>query len=67
MSVIYIVLPLAIIFALVAVWACIWAIRSGQFEDTQTPALRVLLDDSDAPAVTKAPKADDADVTQSGA
>ena len=45
MSVMYIVLPLAILFAGAAVWAFIWAVRSGQYDDTQTPAIRMLHDD----------------------
>ena len=26
-------------------WAFVWAVRSGQFDDTYTPAVRMLLDD----------------------
>ena len=28
--------------------AFVWAVRSGQFDDVCTPAIRVLLDDKDA-------------------
>ena len=28
--------------------AFVWAVRTGQFDDTHTPAVRVLLDDADA-------------------
>ncbi len=49
MSVIYIVLPLALVFAGVAVWAFIWAVRQGQLDDLKTPAARILLDDDDEP------------------
>lgn len=45
MSVLYIVLPLALVIVLVAVVAWIWAARSGQFDDTTTPAMRAILDD----------------------
>ena len=31
-----------------AVWAFFWAVRSGQFDDLDTPAVRILLDDEDA-------------------
>lgn len=44
----YIVLPLALVFAALAVWAFIWAVRGGQMDDLQTPAARMLLDE-DAP------------------
>ncbi len=45
MSVIYIVLPLAFVLAGAALWACILAIRGGQFDDLQTPPMRMLGDD----------------------
>lgn len=47
MSVIYIILPLALLIAAGAVWAYLWAARTGQFDDLETPAYRVL-DDEDA-------------------
>lgn len=46
MSVIYIVLPLALLFAAAAVAAFIWAARGGQFDDLDTPAIRVAVDDN---------------------
>ena len=45
MSVIFLLIPLSIVIASLFLWAFIWAIRSGQYEDTTTPALRPLLDD----------------------
>ncbi len=47
MTVIYIVLPLALIVVAAAVVAYVWAARSGQFDDTTTPAIRPLIDDDD--------------------
>ena len=47
MSVIYIVLPLALIVVAIAVGAYVWAARSGQFDDTKTPAIRPLIDDDE--------------------
>lgn len=52
MSVMYIVLPLAFLFAGIAVWAFIWAVRQGQLDDLDTPAVRMLLDD-DEPRTTR--------------
>ena len=46
MSIIFILIPLGILIAACFLAAFIWAVRSGQFEDTCTPALRVLLEDS---------------------
>ncbi len=45
MSVIFIVLPLALVIVLVAVVAYVWSARSGQFDDLDTPAVRMLHDD----------------------
>jgi cbb3-type cytochrome oxidase maturation protein len=44
-TVIYVVLPLAILIAAAAVGAFAWATRRGQFDDLETPAHRMLLDD----------------------
>ena len=45
MSVLYIVLPLALLVVAIAVGAFVWATRRGQFDDLDTPAVRVLHDD----------------------
>ncbi len=49
MSVIYLVVPLALLLVLVAVVAFAWAGRSGQFDDMETPGLRILHDDTPNP------------------
>ena len=45
MSVIYIALPIALLLAGMAVAAFIWCTRGGQFDDLETPAIRILQDD----------------------
>jgi len=47
-SVIFVVLPLALLLAAAAVIAFIWATRRGQFDDLDTAGLRMLHDDEDA-------------------
>ncbi len=47
MSVIYIVLPIAIVLAVAAVAAFIWATRTGQYDDMDSPALRMLNDEEE--------------------
>ena len=47
MSVLYLVVPLAIVLAIAAVAGFLWAVRRGQFDDLRTPAIRALLDDSE--------------------
>jgi cbb3-type cytochrome oxidase maturation protein len=45
MSVVFLVLPLALIVVLAAVAAFAWAARRGQFDDLETPAIRMLHDE----------------------
>lgn len=47
MTVIYVVLPIALLIAMAAVVAFIWATRAGQFDDLDTPSVRMLQDDGD--------------------
>ena len=44
MTVLYVIFPLALIVAAIAVGAFIWAARAGQFDDMDTPAMRMLHD-----------------------
>lgn len=48
MNVLYLLVPAAILLAGFGVWAFTWAVRSGQFDDTTTPAIRALIDDPDS-------------------
>ena len=45
MSVFYVLVPVALVLAGAGVLAFRWAVRDGQFDDVETPALRILLDD----------------------
>lgn len=47
MNILFALIPLAIILLVFAVWAFFWAVRSGQFDDLDTPAVRILLDDEE--------------------
>lgn len=58
MSVVFIVLPLALVLAAVAVAVFVWAARSGQFDDLATPGIRVLHDD-DRPAAGRAGRSEE--------
>ncbi|MCB9654665.1 MAG: cbb3-type cytochrome oxidase assembly protein CcoS [Deltaproteobacteria bacterium] len=53
MSVVYIVLPLALVFAAIFVGAFIWAVRRGQLDDLETPAIRVAFEDLEAVGRTR--------------
>ena len=47
MSVLYIVVPVALLIVAAAVGAFVWAANRGQFDDLETPALRILHDDEE--------------------
>jgi cbb3-type cytochrome oxidase maturation protein len=47
MSILFALIPLAIALLALAVWAFFWAVRTGQFDDLDSPAVRILLDDED--------------------
>jgi len=44
---IFVLLPLALLIAAIAVGLFIWAARTGQFDDLDTPAVRILFDDEE--------------------
>jgi cbb3-type cytochrome oxidase maturation protein len=52
MSVILLLIPLSVVIAAAFLAAFIWAVRSGQFEDTCTPSMRLLTEDRQ-PSETK--------------
>ena len=37
--------PISLVLLGVAVWAFVWAVRRGQFDDLDTPSLDILCDD----------------------
>ena len=49
MNALLILIPLSLVLLLAAIWAFAWAVRRGQFDDLDTPAIDILRDD-DAPA-----------------
>lgn len=52
MSSLYLLIPLALVLLVLAVWAFFWAVRKGQFDDLDSPGIQILLDDERAPPVT---------------
>ena len=47
METIFVLLPRALLIAAIAVGFFIWAARTGQFDDLDTPAVRMLFDDEE--------------------
>lgn len=50
LDVLYLLIPASVLLALVALALFVWAIHSGQFDDLETPAIRILFDDAPASA-----------------
>jgi cbb3-type cytochrome oxidase maturation protein len=50
MSVLFLILPLALLVVAAAVAAFVWAARSGQLDDLDTPPIRLLGDDQEPSA-----------------
>jgi cbb3-type cytochrome oxidase maturation protein len=49
MNILYLLIPLGLVMVGIMVAAFFWAAKSGQFDDLQTPAVQILLDDDTAP------------------
>ena len=54
METIFVLLPLALLIAAIAVGFFIWAAKTGQFDDMETPAVRILFDDEEPRRPAKA-------------
>ena len=47
MNILYLLIGVSLLAALVFLALFIWAVRSGQYDDTTTPGIRVLFDDDE--------------------
>lgn len=47
MDIIFLLIPLAMVLAGIAIWAFFWSVNSGQFDDLDSPAHSILYDDDD--------------------
>lgn len=63
MTIIFVMIPLGLVLLGVAVLAFFWAVRSGQFDDLESPATRILMDDDRTPP----PRSGDDDGDRDGA
>lgn len=48
MNILLLLIPLSVMLLVAAIGAFIWAVRSNQFEDLDTPPLDILADDEDS-------------------
>jgi len=49
MNILYLLIPLGLLLLGAAVAAFFWAVGSGQFDDLESPAMSVIMDDDSKP------------------
>ncbi len=58
MSILYLLIPLGVVLMAIAIGVFVWTVRSGQYEDLEGPAYRILMDDDD-PMIPRRPHDED--------
>ena len=59
MIILLLLIPLSVMLLAAAIWAFVWAVRKGQFDDLDTPALDILVDTDDLPPSVRREPGDD--------
>jgi cbb3-type cytochrome oxidase maturation protein len=49
MNILFLLIPLGLVLVALMIWAFFWAVKRGQFDDLESPALQILLDDDSKP------------------
>jgi len=62
MNILFLLIPISLVIMGIAIWVFLWAIRSGQFEDLEGPAHRILMDDDDPHIPRRSDLNDDSDL-----
>ena len=44
MDVLYLLIPISLIFVAIVAWVFIWSVKSGQYDDMEGPAHEILMD-----------------------
>ena len=55
MNIIFVLIPLGLVVIALAIWAVFWATKAGQYDDLDSPAWRILLDDDSKPPTDRDP------------
>lgn len=63
MKILYLLIPLSLVIMGIAIWVFLWAIRSGQYDDMEGPAHRILMDDDDPRIPQSGKKSPDSEET----
>ena len=62
MNIIYTLIPLGLVLLAGAIYFFFWAVKSGQYDDLESPAWKIILDDDSKPP-TAASSSKQADTT----
>lgn len=57
MTILYLLIPLAMLVMAIAIALFVWSVKSGQYDDLEGPAYRILMDDDD-PRIPRRPGGD---------
>jgi cbb3-type cytochrome oxidase maturation protein len=66
MTIIYVLIPIGLVLLALGIWAFFWASGSGQYDDLESPAWRVIMDDDSRPPGSREPDADREDSGKPG-
>lgn len=58
MSIIYVLIPIAMLFVTIAVIVFFWAVKSNQYEDLDREGVNILFDEEVSPAAMKSEETD---------
>lgn len=50
MEIVTLLIGLALILVAIIIWAFFWAVKSGQFDDMEGPAHRIIMEEDQRPA-----------------
>ncbi|MFO7706433.1 MAG: cbb3-type cytochrome oxidase assembly protein CcoS [Halopseudomonas sp.] len=56
MTFLYILVPIAVVLVIIAIWVFTWAVDSGQYDDLDGPAHSILFDDEDPAHIEAQPE-----------
>jgi cbb3-type cytochrome oxidase maturation protein len=45
MNILFLLIGVSLLAALVFLWLFVWSVKSGQYEDSYTPSVRILFED----------------------
>ena len=65
MEILYLLIPISLVLLAVALWGFFWAVKNGQFDDMDSPALSIL-DDEQNPAQTEDQESSNSEVQEHG-